>query len=42
MSQALFSDDSPGLDGIDNRVVVTLVLVGVGVGEFRDGLVEDV
>src|ERR1700693_4362890 len=42
MSQALLSDDSPGLDGFEYRVVVTLVLVGVGVGELRDGLVEDV
>src|ERR1700733_1788815 len=42
MSQALLSDDPPGLDGFKDRVVVTLVLVGVGVGELRDGLVEDV
>ena len=42
MSQALFSHDSSGLDGFKDRVVVPLVLVGVGPGEFRDGLVEDV
>src|ERR1700733_8216016 len=41
-SQAFLSDDPPGLHGFEYRIVVTLVLVGVGVGELRDGLVEGV
>src|ERR1043165_4535992 len=41
-SQTVLGGYPPGLRRVDQGLVVTLVLIGVGDGELRDGAVEDI
>ena len=38
--EALLGGDPPGLDGVSEGLVVTLVLLGVGVGELDERAIE--